>query len=104
MLQHDFPNALVSADDPKCEYVLTFNVNVDHLSAARHFGKTAKILASIVITQAPIPQGQTSSYKNIYVFRDDLTPIQLFEVGLKAFLQPQDRPWQTIAVALPSRA
>jgi hypothetical protein len=83
--------------------VLTFNVNTDYLDAARLLGRTAKILASIVITQAPIPQGQTSSYKNIYVFRDDLTPIQLIEIGLRAFLQPQVRSWQTIVVALPAR-
>jgi hypothetical protein len=35
LLQLVFPNARVSANDPKCQYVLTFNVNTDYLSAAR---------------------------------------------------------------------
>ena len=86
LLQLNLPNARVSANDPKCQYVLTFNVNTDHLGAARLFGRTAKILASIVITQAPIPQEQQiSSYKNIYVFRDDLTPIQSLRSGSGRF-------------------
>jgi hypothetical protein len=103
-----FPNKSVSLDDPSCPYMLTFNIIAHEIHAVRHFGQNARVLASFVVSKrSDIAKGmptKTRSYKNLYMFRDDLAPLEAFEVGLKAFLAAQQKDVQTIKVALPTHA
>jgi hypothetical protein len=106
VLKRYFPNKNVSLDDPRCPYVLTFNIFRHKIHAVRYLAQNARVLASFDVSKrSDIAKGmptKTRSDKNVYLFRDDLAPLEVFEIGLKVFLAPQERDVQTLKVAVPT--
>lgn len=100
---HDFfPNAHIG--DPSCPYVLTFVIEIADTRSATHRGQISRMVMSFQICERDMTGDLASkcSYKNLYLFRSDLGPLEAFEVGLKAFLSSQQNEWQTMVILLPT--
>src|SRR5262249_588432 len=99
MLQRFFPHAQIEPNDFRCAYVMTFNIVVSDNLTVRYQGQISRMLMSFQVCERDMTEedlGSKCSYKNLYLFRSGLGPLEAFEVGLKAFLSTQKSEWETI--------
>ena len=105
ILERLFPNTKVTEDGSHCAHVLDFNIIRSKTRAVTYFGQISEMLMTFQICERSAEgavDNRICSYKNLYLFRSDLAPMEAFEVGLRAFLSIQQKEWETIVVSLPA--
>jgi hypothetical protein len=102
ILRQYFPNKNLSPSDPDCPYVLSFNIIESDTRAVTYLGQFSRTLLTFVVSEkdASGALDKKAAYKNLYLFRNDLAPMEAFEVGLKAFPMPQQERWQTFEISI----
>jgi hypothetical protein len=108
VLRKYFSGREISLNDPSCDYVLTFNIIVTDTRAVKYAGQISRMLMSFsVIERNPVTGALEydgrhfkGSYKNLYLFRPDLRPLEAFKVGLKAFVTSQKERWALMRILI----
>lgn len=88
-----WPRINIYQDDASCPNVFGFSVHSQLTRSVTLGGKPAAItMAFQVCGRKPDTSidDKRCSYKNIYLFEREHTPLETFEFGLKAFLLPQE--------------
>jgi hypothetical protein len=95
ILRKYFPKKEISSNNPSCLYVLTFVIVLSDNPAIQHDRQISRMLMAFSVARKDPMSGElerdhlTGNYKNIYLFRPDVNPLEAFEVGLKAFIANQ---------------
>jgi hypothetical protein len=102
ILSQYFPNRKLSPHSPDCPYVLSFNIIESDTRAVQYRGQISRMLLTFILSEkdASGSLDKKAAYKNLYLFRNDLVPMEAFELGLKAFLMPQQERWQIFEIEI----
>jgi hypothetical protein len=86
-----------------CPFIFYSNALHQTTRAVKHYGQPALVFMSFGVCKTDL-DGKVNRnpcvYKNVYLFRDDLLPLELFEVGFKAFVRKQDTEWTLMKIRL----
>jgi hypothetical protein len=86
-----------------CPFIFSSTALRQKTRAVKYFGRPASVFINFATCKkdADGKVGRNScTYKNVYLFRDDLLPLEVFEVGFKAFMRKQDAEWALMKIAL----
>lgn len=108
ILRKYFPNKDISSKNPSCHYVLSFVIFVADTHAVKYAGHISRMMMSFSVIEKNHTTGSLywegvkfkGDYKNLYLFRSGLKPLEAFEVGLKAFVAPQAKEWEVMRISL----
>jgi hypothetical protein len=108
ILRRHLRGKIVTSNDPSCPYVLTFVVMVSDTHAIRYAGQIARMMMTFSLIEKNPVSGSLyyegmhfkGNYKNLYLFRTGLQPLEAFEVGLKAFLATQQKNFDVIRISV----
>jgi hypothetical protein len=96
LIKEQFPGKRITSDGTDCPFGIGFNILKITTRAIRYHERPAEVLMSFyVCTQKPSGGFNASpcTSKNIYLFTNDIAPIQAFSLGLQAFIQNQETQW-----------
>jgi hypothetical protein len=101
ILEKTFPEKRIEAENPKCSHSFTFNILSGITRAVRYRGEPSVVSMAFQICKKDSygnRDNKACSYKNLYLFRGDITPLDAFAVGLQAFVRGQESRWAIIRV------
>jgi hypothetical protein len=93
----------VKSHDLQCAYILTFVIELRTTRAVKYLGRPSTVSMSFDICERDSSgrvRIKACLSKNLYLFRSDLSALEVLELGLKAFLQVQKTEWEIIKVRL----
>jgi hypothetical protein len=92
-MQEIWPKKEISKNNPNCPYVLVFTIGSATTRAVQYRGEPAIVLMSFQVCHRESDtriNANVCSYKNLYLFQRDFSDHEAFEIGLRAFVQPQE--------------
>jgi hypothetical protein len=90
-----------------CPFIFYSTALRQKTKAVKYFGRPASAFMSFGTCKKDADgkvRRNPCIYKNIYLFRDDLLPLEAFEVGFKAFMRKQDAEWMLMKIAVGDNA
>jgi hypothetical protein len=96
LIKEQFPDKRITIDSADCPFGIGFAVIKTTTRAVRYKEQPAEVLMSFyVCTREPSGgfNDRPCAQKNIYLFTNNIVPIQAFSLGLQAFVQNQETEW-----------
>ena len=101
ILQAAWPGKQIYRGYANCPYVLGFTILFYTDRAVKYRGESSVVSMACQVcarkSDASVDDS-VCSYKNLYLFRRDVTPLGAFKIGIKAFVQSQSNGWTIINV------
>jgi hypothetical protein len=106
LLHRIFPTKAIEREDPKCPFVYGAALAKYNLHAPTLGGKYPSFLISVAVCErtasGEINPNRCSS-KNVYLFQTEVEPFAALELGMKAYVLPQEKEWEVFKIGIDSR-
>jgi hypothetical protein len=105
LLHRIFPTKAIEREDRKCPFVYVAALAKYSLHAPVLGGKYASFLMSFSVCERTA-SGEINpnrcSYKNVYLFQAAAEPFVALELGMKAYVRPQENEWEVFNIGMDS--
>lgn len=106
LLHRTFPTKAIERENPSCPFVYGAALAKYNLHAPTMGGKYPSFLISVAVCErtasGEINPNRCSS-KNVYLFQTEVEPFAALELGMKAFVRPQENEWEVFNIGTGSR-
>jgi hypothetical protein len=103
LLHRIFPTKAIDHENPSCPFTYGAALAKYSLHAPTLGGQYPSILISVAVCERTA-SGEINpnrcSYKNVYLFQTEVDPFAALELGMKAYVQPQENKWEVFNIGM----